>query len=278
MTPRILPWSPFDDYPGDIDGERQPLRRRRDFALSAGVMRWAFLALSILFSFAARAEERIELPTRSGVVQPVYAIFAAKPAASVILFPGGNGIYAAMQRNFLIRIVPDLLKQGFSVLIVDTPSDHAGGMSWSFRAGTDHARDIAAVIDLAKSRAPAPVWLIGTSRGSISAANGAAAMGKQIAGVILTSSVWTQGMAAIPLEKIVVPVLVVHNRDDGCLESPFAGVDHATNRMTGAPVRQVLAVSGGTLKSEACQAMSPHGYLGIEGQVVPAMIDWIRTH
>jgi pimeloyl-ACP methyl ester carboxylesterase len=236
------------------------------------------VTLLVLPPTFAEAEERIDLPARPGVTQPVYATFAGKPAASVILFPGGNGVYAALRNNFLIRIAPDLLKQGFSVLIVDAPSDHAAGMSWPFRASAEHAGDIGAVVDLAKSRSPAPVWLIGTSRGSISAANGAAALGKRIGGVILTSSVWAQGMAEIPLDRIVVPVLVVHNRDDGCQESPFTGVDYAMGRMTATPARQLLAVSGGISRSDACQAMSPHGYMGIEPLVVQPMADWIRSH
>ena len=224
------------------------------------------------------AEERIDLHTRPGVTQPVYVTFAAKPAASLVLFPGSDGIHAKQVRNFLVRIAPDLIAQGFTVLVFDAPSDHADGMAWPFRASADHAIDIAAVVDLAKSHSPAPVWLIGTSRGSVSAADGAAALGKRISGVVLTSSVWAQGMAAIPLEKIVVPVLVVHNRDDGCRDSPFSGVDSAMVRMTGAPVRQFLAVSGGMSRSDACQAMSPHGYLGIEAQVMAPMADWIRAH
>jgi pimeloyl-ACP methyl ester carboxylesterase len=139
---------------------------------------------------------------------------AGNPVATAILFPGGNGVYGAMRQNFLVRIVPDLVRLGVSVVVVDAPSDQAGGMSWPFREGVEHARDIGAVIDFAKTRWPAPVWLIGTSAGTISAANGAVAAGTRIHGLILTSSVWAGGMAAVALEKIVVPELIVHNRDD----------------------------------------------------------------
>lgn len=241
-------------------------------------MRRFVLLLATLLSFAARAEERIDLHTRPNVIQPVYATFAAKPSASLVLFPGSGGVYAKSQRNFLLRIAPELIAQNFSVLVVDAPSDHAGGMTWPFRASADHATDIGAVVDLAKSRSPVPVWLIGTSMGSVSAANGAAALGRRIGGVVLSSSVWAQGMAAIPLDKIVVPVLVVHNRDDRCNLSSFSAVDYAMTRMTGTPAKQFLAVSGGISKSDACQAMSPHGYFKIEAQVVAPMVAWIRTH
>jgi predicted alpha/beta-fold hydrolase len=241
-------------------------------------MRRLGILLAPLLPLAAQAEERIDLPTRPNVTEPVYATFAPHPPASLILFPGADGIYAKSARNFLVRIAPELEHQGFSVLIVDTPSDHPGGMTWPFRASADHASDIGTVVDLAKSRSPAPVWLIGTSRGSVSAANGAAVLGKRIGGVVLTSSVWAQGMAAVPLDRIVVPVLIVHNRDDGCPQSPIAGVDSAMARLTAAPAREFVAVSGGLSRSGACEAMSPHGYLGIEPQVVAPMVAWIRTH
>ena len=134
------------------------------------------------------------------------------------------------------------------------------------------------MVDLAKSRSPAPVWLIGTSRGSVSAANGAAVLGKRIGGVVLTSSVWAQGMAAVPLDRIVVPVLIVHNRDDGCPQSPIAGVELRYGTPDRGAGARVFAVSGGQSRSGACEAMSPHGYLGIESQVVAPMTAWIRTH
>jgi predicted alpha/beta-fold hydrolase len=242
-------------------------------------MRRLLLLLAALLAWrGAAAEERIDLATRPGVMQPVYATVAARPTATVILFPGGEGVYAAVRGNFLVRIAPDLSRQGLTVFIADAPSDQAGGMSRPFRASAEHATDIKAIIALAKTRSPAPVWLIGTSNGSISAANGAASAGKQIAGVVLTSAVWARGMGAVPLERIVVPVLVVHNRDDGCQASPFAGVEGGMARLTGAPVHQLVAVSGGILRSDACQGLSPHGYLGIEQSVVPPIVDWIRRH
>lgn len=235
------------------------------------------LALLLLLPFAARAQERIDLPARPGVTQPVYVTAAAKPVASVVLFPGGSGVVAAVRNNFLLRIVPDLVAQGFTVAVADVPSDMPGGMTPPFRAGSAHAQDIAAIVAMLKARAAVPVWLIGTSRGSISAANGGAGPG--VAGVVLTSSVWRHGMALTAAEQIRAPVLIVHNRDDGCSESPFDEVEPFRARLTQARPVQVIAVSGGTSRSGPCQALSPHGYLGIESQVVIPIAGFIRgTH
>lgn len=238
-----------------------------------------WLALLLLLPHTALAQGRIDIPSRPGVIQPVYLTPAAKPTATVVLFPGGTGVVAAVRNNFLLRVGPSMAQQGFTVAVADTPSDQPGGMGWQFRLGPDHAKDIAAIVDMLKARSPAPIWLIGTSRGSISAANGAAAIDPpRLAGVVLTSSVWNRGMGTIAAETIRLPVLIVHNQDDGCTESPFSGAEVFSARLVQAPARQLIAVSGGTLRGDPCQALSPHGYYGIEDQVVPAIIAWIRAH
>jgi hypothetical protein len=73
-------------------------------------------------------------------------------------------------------------------------------------------------------------------------------------------------------------VLVVHNRDDDCRESPFSDTAAMMGRMRRATVKELVAVSGGTLRSGPCDALSPHGYYTIEDQVVPTIIAWIKPH
>lgn len=228
---------------------------------------------------AAAAQERFDLSSRPGATQPVYITAAAAPTASIILFPGGSGVVSAVRNNFLLRVAPRFVGQGMTVAVIDAPTDHMAGMGAQFRSTAEHANDIAAVVALLKTRSPAPIWLVGTSRGSISAANAAASIGPpRIAGVVLTSSVWQGGMLGVALDQIRVPVLVVHNSDDGCRESPFGETAGAMARMRQAKVKELLTVSGGSLRSGPCDALSPHGYYGIEDQVVPAMVAWIRAH
>jgi alpha/beta superfamily hydrolase len=245
-----------------------------------GPLRFAVIValFALIAGRPAVAQERVDLPARPGVTQPVYITAAASPKASVVLFPGGSGVVAQVRNNFLLRVAPRFVAQGMTVAVIDTPSDHPSSMGAQWRATADHVTDIAAVVAMLKSRSPAPVWLIGTSRGSISAANVAANIGPpRIAGVILTSSVWEGGMAGVAVDQIRVPVLVIHNRDDGCRESPFSGTV-AMMGMRQATVKELLAVSGGALRSGPCDALSPHGYYTIEDQVVPAIIAWIKTH
>ena len=48
--------------------------------------------------------------------------------------------------------------------------------------------------------------------------------------------------------------------------------------MTHSPGVRVLVVNGGVQRSEkACGSHSPHGYYGIDGQVVGAISNWIEA-
>jgi alpha-beta hydrolase superfamily lysophospholipase len=219
------------------------------------------------------------LNSRPGVSESVEFIAAAAPVATVVLFPGGNGSVGAVKANFLLRVRRDIAAAGLNVVVVDVPSDHSSGVDPSFRAGAESGQDIAAVVAFAKGKADLPVWLVGTSNGSISAANGAVRLGpSRVAGVVLTSSVWSGGMSFVPYNQIAVPVLVVHNHDDRCPSANFAGAELAMTQLASAPAKELLAVSGGVSKSDRCEALAPHGYYGIEDKVVPPMVRWIVEH
>lgn len=231
------------------------------------------------FAGNALAQQRVDLPSRPGVVQPIYVTSVPSPKANVILFPGGIGLVAKGRNNFLLRVAPQFAAAGMTAVVFDSPSDHPNGIGPPFRVTAQHAADIAAAVTWLRGQSPAPIWLIGTSNGSISAAEGAVAVGPpNVHGAVLTSSVWQGGMLSVALGQIKVPVLVVHNRDDGCRVSPYSATASSMAMMTQAPVKELLTVSGGSLRSEPCEAMSPHGYLGIEDQVVPRIIAWIEAH
>ena len=247
---------------------------RRSAALA--VILVALLAMSGL---AAQADEHRTVPSRPGVTQPFDFIAAAAPKASVILFPGGNGDVASVRQNFLLRVRQQIASGGLNVAVADVPSDHSGGVAIQYRASAEAGADAAAIVGFFTAAVPLPVWVIGTSNGSVSAANVAARLGPdRIAGAVLTSSVWSGGMSFVPLNDIAVPTLIVHNRADTCPSSPFAGADLAVAQLSRAPAKELLAVSGGISKSRPCEALAPHGYYGIEDQVVPRMVEWIISH
>ena len=238
----------------------------------------ALLASVAVFAIGrAAAEDRISLPSRPNITVTILYQAAAAPVASAVLFAGGNGVIDTLPGNFLMRVRGTFAAQGISVAAIDKPSDRANA-DRLYRASADAATDLAVVIAFLKQKAAVPVWLIGTSNGSISAANGAARLGAaQVSGLVLTSSVWQGGMQNVPLASIAVPTLVIHNRDDSCRLSP-PGAAEPAEASIGAPVKELVLVSGGSLQGDPCEARSPHGYYGIENQVVPVMIQWIKAH
>jgi pimeloyl-ACP methyl ester carboxylesterase len=125
-------------------------------------------------------------------------------------------------------------------VIVDSPSDQLpSGMSDRFRSGQDHATDIRALIRDLKQRFPgAKIFLIGTSRGTISAASLGASLGDIVQGVVLSSTVTNadrtgSALSAFDFGSITVPVLLVHHRDDGCRTSPYSGAERLSKVSAG---------------------------------------------
>jgi hypothetical protein len=246
--------------------------------------------LALLPAAPARAgEELIMLPTRAGVTQPFWLLTPpAAPVASVILFTGGNGLLASARgpvlssNNFLIRSRAKFAAAGFLVASVDTPSDQP--TLEDFRGTAEHARDIAFVIAYLRAKAAVPVWLIGTSMGTISAANAAARLktgGPD--GLVLTSSILTSTrnsrslLNTVAVADIAIPTLFVHNKDDACFRTPFGGLSGMMEDFTHAPRKALIAVSGGAPpQSDPCEPLSRHGYIGIEDEVVGDIVHWIK--
>ena len=82
----------------------------------------------------------------------------------------------------------------------------------------------------------------------------------------------------MPVEKIAVPVLIVHDRNDSCPASQFALEGENLPRLVAAPVDQLIAVTGGGGDGPRCGTGSPHDFYGIDNEVVSPIIDWIKTH
>ncbi len=268
-----------------------PVRR-----LTASLFAWLSLALAVTAAEAATATLQT-VTTPRGVKQSFILIKPDKPVASVILFAGGHGALgltgpAAMTwgaGNFLVRTREQFASQGLMVAVLDAPSDHTDRMTAEFRISAAHAADISAVATFLKAQANVPVWLVGTSMGTFSAAHGAIGA-KGIDGLVLTSTItrakpeWkiakshSNGVASLPLGRISAPVLIVSHRKDGCDITPSADTPKLTSRLTGAKKVEVVLLDGGDpAQSEPCQARSEHGFLGIEAQAVGRIATFIKA-
>lgn len=240
---------------------------------------------------ASAAEELVTVPTRPGVAQSFYMTMpVGSPAASLILFTGGDGKLRRYgpanirSGNFLVRSRELFVAQGFAVAVIDAPSDESSGMGDDFRVSNAHRLDIGFVIAWLRQRTAAPVWLVGTSMGTLSAAYGATLQRGGPDGVVLTSSVTETSRRvrntvydARPID-VRIPTLIVHNREDGCVVCPFSGVPDLLRRFKNAPRKQLITFRGGDPPiTDACEALSRHGYLGLESQVVAAIAEWIKV-
>jgi hypothetical protein len=134
--------------------------------------------------------------------------------------------------------------------------------------------DVKAVIAWLKENARVPVWLVGTSRGTQSAATALAGVGAD--GIVLTSTVLFdphgRPVSGMPVERLSMPVLVVHHKLDGCVASRYDEVGALYDRLGGAARRQLIALDGGRSVGDPCEAFAYHGYNGIEAQAVDAIV------
>jgi dienelactone hydrolase len=254
------------------------------------ILRLAPAAPAAAGEIAGRVEE---LTTRPGVTLRFLLLTPSEPAGSLILFAGGHGNLDLGpdgrigwgRGNFLVRTRQRFAEAGFVVAVLDAASDFkaAEGIG-GYRFSAAHAEDVRAAIAYLRG-IKGPVWLVGTSAGTLSAANAASRLVEEGPdGVVLTASVTRGGrrdprsLQDIALEKIRVPVLLAHNRDDQCWATPFDDVEKLKRWLKGSPKVEVLAFAGGDRpRSDPCEAMSYHGFLGLEGQVVRAITDWIRA-
>lgn len=70
-------------------------------------------------------------------------------------------------------------------------------------------------------------------------------------------------------EKIQAPVLIVANRDDRCNVAPPQDAKRISAPMAGSHEVTVLRVAGGTTRSgKNCDSLTPHGYFGVEAEVI----------
>ena len=141
------------------------------------------------------------------------------------------------------------------------------------------------VVDGAGGHGAGPVFLLGASEGAVAAMNGVAhARTGRVAGGVLTEAVSVMGgsretvFSADP-GQVRIPVLIVGNRDDRCNVAPPGAVPDIAAALDHSPDVRVLSVSGGQTRSRKnCGSLTPHGYYGIEGTTVDAIIRWLDGH
>jgi predicted esterase len=258
-------------------------------------MMYALAALIAIFALAgiAWSQALVSLSTRANVTQSFFlAKLPPKPQAIAILFPGSGGAINLRQErgqvkfgqnNFLVRARGEFVEGGVAAAVIDAPSDMQGGwgMSDEFRLSGEHAADIAAVMADLRQRVPeTPLFLVGTSRGTISAASLGARHGTQITGIVLTSTMFRAagrqskepgpGLSRFDFATIKAPLLFVHHASDQCGVTPYTDAARLSDRYP------LITVFGGAPpQSGPCEPFSQHGFFGKERETVEQAVNWM---
>lgn len=224
----------------------------------------------------------MHLKTRPGVRQPFWLYLPQKPVAVAIYFRGTNGLSG----------VPDiedaLPRNGVGIAIVDPPSDLRAGFSRGERSGRDHVTDLTAVIRYLRQEIRVPIWLMGMSMGSVSAANVALNSAASTDGMVfmapVTAFYWgrnafgEQLVTSFPLEKLTVPVLAVAHRQDDCTLTPPRGAEEIVRRAARAGARGQVVRRRLPISNDPCLGNSHHTFAGIRPEVGEHIARFIVKH
>jgi pimeloyl-ACP methyl ester carboxylesterase len=254
-------------------------------ALTATGLATAFL-LALVGPVAAQNVVS-DLPLASGGSERVVFTSPAKPVAILVVFAGGDGTVdiadsgtiGRYSGNFLLRTKPLWLAQGFAVEILGAPNNAS---LIGQRHTEAYADAVGRAVDFARTKANAPVWLVGTSAGTTGAANVAAHLTGKVTGLVLTSSVtrpYRGGETVFDtnLAAITVPVLIVGNQNDTCPATPPGDAPRIAAALARSSRKEVVYVHSDQISSPPCEAYAPHGFLGIEPAVVQRIANWIRA-
>ncbi|MEK9662294.1 MAG: hypothetical protein VW644_11265, partial [Alphaproteobacteria bacterium] len=232
------------------------------------------------------------------------AAAATPQGGTLVLLAGGGGnigldskgCVTRLKGNSLVRMRDLFASSGFATALVDTSTDRRGtdGLG-GFRLDPRHADDIGRIIADLRKRGGGPVFVIGTSRGTISAANAASRLSGDAApdAVVLTSPVtagnpkarkeWVkQSVFDVDLDAIRMPIFVVAHKADTCVRTPPGRADRILE-LTRSSREKILVVEGGPAATtsyddlKACEGRTPHGYVGQERETVDAIADFLHS-
>jgi hypothetical protein len=251
-------------------------------------------SLAVIHSHAAPLDhgDLLTFPTRDGVTQ---SIFVESPSPNppwvIALFGGTPGALhldatgaTTLRGNFLIRSAHYWSEQGDAVVLVDTPSDHPNGVDDTFRLSKESFTDTQAIVATLRQRFPnSKLALVATSAGTMSVGNALDRDPTLADAFVLTSPVTvphkgSPSLTSLDFDSVKSAkyrVLTVSNADDGCVSSPaFFGKRFA--KRNDFDYVAVESSEGAGDRGEQCGAHSPHGFLGIEKEVLGDISDWLK--
>lgn len=271
------------------------------FRLPASISLIALSMVAADTGAALTAEIVVRARPAKSVVVRMLVNDLPEPVFVALLLPGSdgrvniqsNGTLNRMGANFLVRSRDHFVRHNIATAVMDAPviKRKRANLDFKRRQSKVHAREVGAAIEALRARFRKPVWVIGTSRGTISAVNAATAEGRSGPdGIVLTAPVAmatkqadqltsppavSDIRATFDFSKVKIPALVLHHRDDACRIAPLAGAQFIHNVMNNAIRKKIFTVAGGSTEAGPCQGRSHHGFLGIERQTIDAIATWM---
>lgn len=248
-----------------------------------------FTAATVAATPVLAAEKVVDLSVR-GSTQRILVDAPANPIGSVVLLAGGTGVLnideagkvTRLSGNQLVRSRAFYVRAGFATAVPDIASDLKDTQNYRGNGAT-HGRDIAAVI--AHMRAiKGPVALVATSRGALSAATVMLRQSDTLPdALVITSGVLrgpnSSAEAMGNPAKIKVPVLLIAHQDDTCRVTLPSDMTGYAARLTGSRKVDTITMSGGSRsQDDPCEAYGPHGFAGIDQQVVDTITTWLKAN
>jgi len=249
------------------------------------------LAALLAFNFAAAAGTVEDVESPRGETTRILVETVDNAFVTLVLFAGGkggmelskSGDIGNLKGNFLIRARRHFRSHGANTVVIDAPTDRSDLSD--FRDTEGHAKDVGAVIRHLKATLKVPVWAVGTSNGTVSAANAGLRLTGDARpdGVVLTSTrTETSGggtsVLQMAIDKITGPVLIAHHKGDSCYVTLPSGVPDIVKVLTNAKPVKVLWYEGGSgVRGDPCQAYHYHGFRGLETQVIADIMAWIKN-
>ena len=231
-------------------------------------MRFSLLVSFFFLSFhgAGHSEPKVTTVEAGGV--RAVLIKPTKPLGSLILLAGGDGRIGVgdngeilRQGNQLVRTRMNYAEKGFAVLVPD--------LGYDLSALVDYMRHI-----------KAPVTVVGTSRGTLRAAEGIKTGAKPdkvvfTSGFLSDASGHRENVMTILGDAQKLPkTLVIHHRQDNCRYTSPAGVkDFMTWTQNSV---KLVWLEGGEEIGNPCEAQSFHGFRGIDQKVVESVALFAR--
>ncbi len=250
----------------------------------------------------ARADPVVAINSRNHSIPAILLKPAGTPKGAVILFAGGNGrldiqpdgTIRFLQQNFLVRARALFARAGYAVLVPDLARDMKkgdAGVVDNYRGSQDYAGDVNQMVRYMRSQDIRKVWTIGTSRGTLSVANYVSRTWSPRErsspdGQIYTSGFWKLSddgftiwsLANHDARRLRLPTLLVVHKQDACPDTNPADLDAFGTwlRSGGVPASVMTFTGGKPPQSGPCDALSQHGFYGLDAEVVKRIAGWIR--